>query len=138
MDRTLIRDLLDVGQFAAEYRENYWLLERTVADLKKKAAHSRGLLGWRLDRIFITHHHADHTGGNLELKGEFSCEITGPAGEAGKIPGIYCRDAQRALDMAKRGFRFMTVGSDFSLVREGSAAALRMLPLKASGTRDAF
>jgi hydroxyacylglutathione hydrolase len=44
--------------------------------------------GWRLDRIFITHHHADHTGGNLELKGEFSCEITGPAGEAGKIPGI--------------------------------------------------
>ena len=57
---------------------------------------------------------------------------------AGKIPGIYCRDAQRALDMAKRGFRFMTVGSDFSLVREGSSAALRMLPLKASGARDAF
>ena len=57
---------------------------------------------------------------------------------AGKIPGIYCRDAQRALDMAKRGFRFMTVGSDFSLVREGSAAALKMLPLKASGARDAF
>jgi len=57
---------------------------------------------------------------------------------AGKIPGIYCRDAQRALDMANRGFRFMTVGSDFSLVREGSAAALKMLPIKAKGARDAF
>src|SRR3569833_169706 len=57
---------------------------------------------------------------------------------AGKFPGIYCRDAQRALDMSKRCFRFMTVGSDFSLVREGSAAALKMLPIKAKGARDAF
>lgn len=57
---------------------------------------------------------------------------------AGKIPGIYCRDAQRALDMAKRGFRFMTVGSDFSLVREGASAALKQLPVKASGAKDAF
>jgi hypothetical protein len=40
--------------------------------------------------------------------------------------------------MANRGFRFMTVGSDFSLVREGSAAALKMLPIKAKGARDAF
>ncbi len=58
--------------------------------------------------------------------------------KAGKIPGIYCRDAQRALDMAKRGFRFMTVGSDFSLVREGASSALRQLPVKSSGAKDAF
>ena len=65
-------------------------------------------------------------------------KICAAAIKAGKIPGIYCRDAQRALDMAKRGFRFMTVGSDFSLVREGSATALKKLPVKASGAKDAF
>ncbi len=44
--------------------------------------------GWRLDRILITHHHGDHTGGNLALKQAFNCRITGPASEAGRIPGI--------------------------------------------------
>jgi 4-hydroxy-2-oxoheptanedioate aldolase len=64
--------------------------------------------------------------------------ICAAAIKAGKIPGIYCRDAARALDLAKRGFRFMTVGSDFSLVREGASSALKQLPVKASGSRDAF
>lgn len=64
--------------------------------------------------------------------------ICAAAIKADKIPGIYCRDAARALDMAKRGFRFMTVGSDFSLVRDGASAALKQLPVKASGARDAF
>ncbi len=64
--------------------------------------------------------------------------ICAAAIKAGKIPGIYCRDAARALDMAKRGFRFMTIGSDFSLVREGAASALKQLPVKASGAKDAF
>jgi len=39
---------------------------------------------WKLDRILTTHHHGDHTEGNLALKQEFGCEIIGPAGE---IPG---------------------------------------------------
>ena len=39
-------------------------------------------------------------------------EIGAAARKAGKIPGIYCRDAERALAMAKRGFRFITIGSD--------------------------
>ncbi|HEY6834422.1 MAG TPA: aldolase/citrate lyase family protein, partial [Pseudolabrys sp.] len=42
--------------------------------------------------------------------------------KAGKIPGIYCRDAERAVAMAKRGFRFITVGSDLGFLREGTAA----------------
>jgi 4-hydroxy-2-oxoheptanedioate aldolase len=46
---------------------------------------------------------------------------------AGKIPGIYCRDAQRALAMAKRGFRFITIGSDLGFLREGTAAQLKVL-----------
>lgn len=45
-------------------------------------------LGRGLDWILITHHHADHTGGNLGLKERFGCKIAGPAAEAGKVPGI--------------------------------------------------
>jgi 4-hydroxy-2-oxoheptanedioate aldolase len=47
--------------------------------------------------------------------------------KAGKIPGIYCRDAERAVAMAKRGFRFITVGSDLGFLREGTAAQLKVL-----------
>ena len=54
-------------------------------------------------------------------------QIGAAAAKAGKIPGIYCRDAERALAMAKRGFRFITIGNDLSLVRDGAAAQLNVL-----------
>ena len=44
--------------------------------------------GWRLSHILTTHHHADHTGGNLALKQETGCLVVGPRGEAARIPGI--------------------------------------------------
>jgi hydroxyacylglutathione hydrolase len=44
--------------------------------------------GWNLTHIFTTHHHADHTDGNLELKSQTGCIIVGPAVESAKIPGI--------------------------------------------------
>lgn len=44
--------------------------------------------GWRLTHILTTHHHADHTGGNLALKAATGCTIIGPKGEADRIPGI--------------------------------------------------
>ena len=44
--------------------------------------------GWELTDIFTTHHHPDHVQGNLEVKAATGCTITGPAGEADKIPGI--------------------------------------------------
>lgn len=44
--------------------------------------------GWRLTHILTTHHHADHTDGNLPLKAETKCTIIGPQGEANKIPGL--------------------------------------------------
>jgi 4-hydroxy-2-oxoheptanedioate aldolase len=53
--------------------------------------------------------------------------ICAAAKKAGKIPGIYCRDAERALAMAKRGFRFIAVGSDNGLVRESAAAQVKAL-----------
>ncbi len=49
------------------------------------------------------------------------------ATKAGKIPGIYCRDAERAHALAKRGFRFITIGSDHGIVREGAAALVKAL-----------
>ena len=44
--------------------------------------------GWRLSHILTTHHHADHTGGNLALKSATGCKIIGPRAEQAKIPGI--------------------------------------------------
>jgi hydroxyacylglutathione hydrolase len=44
--------------------------------------------GWRLTHILNTHHHHDHTGGNLELKTATGCTIVGPRADRDRIPGI--------------------------------------------------
>ena len=49
------------------------------------AAHERG---WRLTHILNTHHHHDHTGGNLALKQATGAAIVGPAPDRARIPGI--------------------------------------------------
>jgi hydroxyacylglutathione hydrolase len=51
----------------------------------RRALASRGL---KLTHILNTHHHFDHTGGNLPLKEEFGAEIVGPAKDRERIPGI--------------------------------------------------
>lgn len=45
-------------------------------------------LGRGLDWILSTHHHVDHTGGNLEVKAATGCQIVGPRAEHDRIPGI--------------------------------------------------
>jgi hydroxyacylglutathione hydrolase len=44
--------------------------------------------GWKLTHILNTHHHFDHSGGNLELKKQWNCTIVGSKQDAGRIPGI--------------------------------------------------
>jgi hydroxyacylglutathione hydrolase len=45
-------------------------------------------LAWRLTHILNTHHHWDHTGGNLELKEATGAVVVGPKADAARIPGI--------------------------------------------------
>lgn len=64
--------------------------------------------GRQLTHIFVTHHHADHVEGNLQLKELFGCKIIGPAAEADKIPG---------LDVAVRGGEtFMWAGRKVEVI----------------------
>jgi len=46
--------------------------------------------GWKLDQIFVTHHHADHVGGLAELKAATGAAVVGPKRETSRqaIEGI--------------------------------------------------
>jgi len=44
--------------------------------------------GWRLTHVLNTHHHPDHTGGNLALKSKWNCIVVGPRADHARIPGI--------------------------------------------------
>ncbi|HEU4704887.1 MAG TPA: hydroxyacylglutathione hydrolase [Sphingomicrobium sp.] len=44
-----------------------------------------GRRGWPIRQVWNTHHHWDHSGGNLAVKAATGCTVSGPADEA--IPG---------------------------------------------------
>ena len=44
--------------------------------------------GWHLNYIFNTHHHTDHTGGNLALKAKTGCQIIASNFDSDRIPGV--------------------------------------------------
>jgi 4-hydroxy-2-oxoheptanedioate aldolase len=54
-------------------------------------------------------------------------KILKAADRADKIAGVYCHTAKRARALAKRGFRFITAGSDTSFLRAGVAAVIEEL-----------
>jgi hydroxyacylglutathione hydrolase len=64
--------------------------------------------GWQLTHIWITHHHGDHTAGNLALKEQFGCRILGPEAEASRIPGI--------AKTVKGGDTFSFAGRDVKVI----------------------
>ncbi len=87
---------LEIHQFPC-LSDNYGVLIRDTAtnavasidapdaDAVKAALAEKG---WTLTHILTTHHHGDHTDGNLPLKQEFNCTIIGPKPEADKIRGL--------------------------------------------------
>lgn len=63
----------------------------TAAIDAPNAAAIKGALaerGWRLNHIFVTHHHTDHTAGIDELKAFYGATVTGPEAEADRIPAL--------------------------------------------------
>ncbi|MEZ5829365.1 MAG: hydroxyacylglutathione hydrolase [Hyphomicrobiales bacterium] len=87
---------LEIYQFPTR-ADNYGVLihdpetEATAAidapDAEEVAAALRDK-GWTLTDILVTHHHGDHTAGIEILKKKTGCTVTGPAREAGSIPGL--------------------------------------------------
>jgi 4-hydroxy-2-oxoheptanedioate aldolase len=53
--------------------------------------------------------------------------IAEAARKAGKIMGAYCHTAERAVALAKRGVRYLAVGSDLGFLRAGAAAAIKTI-----------
>jgi hydroxyacylglutathione hydrolase len=87
---------LEIHQFPI-LSDNYGVLIRdpaTGAVASIDCAEAQGVAaelahkGWKLTHILTTHHHGDHTAGNLELKRQTGCTIIGPKPEAARIPGI--------------------------------------------------
>lgn len=61
--------------------------------------------GLVLTAVLITHHHGDHTGGNLALRQRYACAIYGP--DNPRIPGItHIVRAGDALDFATPALHF--------------------------------
>ena len=61
------------------------VVDPAVAAPVLAAAEARG---WTITQIWNTHWHPDHVGGNAEIKAATGCVITGPVGEAERIPTL--------------------------------------------------
>ena len=77
--------------------DNYiWLLRNNIKDLTavidpgESEPVNRVLFqkNWSLNQIINTHHHYDHTNGNLELKKKWGAKLTAPEEEKNKIKNI--------------------------------------------------
>lgn len=60
-------------------------VDPAVAEPVLQAAEARG---WRISHILNTHHHGDHTGGNLDIKNATGAQVVGARSDAARIPGI--------------------------------------------------
>ena len=88
--------ILEIEQIATR-NDNYVYLIRDISSNRVAAVDASDAdpvigalnkLDWVLTDIINTHHHNDHTGGNLELKDIYNCSITGPKADHDRIAGI--------------------------------------------------
>ena len=59
-----------------------------VVDPSEATPIEKALRGRKLTHILNTHHHADHSGGNRELKEKYGAEVVGPEKDRSRIPAI--------------------------------------------------
>jgi hydroxyacylglutathione hydrolase len=59
-----------------------------VVDPSEAAPVEAALRGRRLTHILNTHHHADHSGGNRDLKEKYGAQVVGPEKDRSRIPAI--------------------------------------------------
>jgi hydroxyacylglutathione hydrolase len=87
---------LDVHQFFCR-SDNYGVLihdpasgQTAAIDAPEAGAIERALAdkGWRLSHILMTHHHADHAAGVVELKAKWGCQVVGNAADAARLPAL--------------------------------------------------
>jgi hydroxyacylglutathione hydrolase len=88
--------MLEVHQFPC-LSDNYGFLlhdpasgETACIDTPDAEAYMREAeaRGWRITRIWNTHWHPDHAGGNAAIKAATGCSIVAPKVEASKIAGV--------------------------------------------------
>lgn len=129
--------MLKVHQFPC-LKDNYGFLAHdsetgaTAAidtpDAERYLAEARAQ-GWTITEIWNTHWHPDHAGGNLAIKEATGCTITGPAGEAEKIPG---------LDRAVGGGEAVKLGSLSAMVIDVPGHTLGHIAYHIPAAKTAF
>ena len=66
--------------------------------------------GWRLDKIFLTHHHADHVAGLEKIIENFPAKICGAAADMERLPALDERLKQKdKFHLGKHEFAIMEV-----------------------------
>ena len=74
--------------------------------------------GWKLTHLLITHHHADHTAGLMEIKNATGCQVIGPEPVSKPIAGMDSTVTQGSeFDFAGRSVRVLhTPGHTMDMV----------------------